>query len=82
MFEIERGINEKSANGRRTVRQELSRSLVADLEAWMREERPKLSRSSDVEKAIYVGSVQHLVFPRRHFQLFRKYPIRPASDLN
>jgi transposase len=39
LFEIERGINGKSADERRAVRQELSAPLVADLEAWMRAER-------------------------------------------
>src|SRR6185436_6500868 len=50
LFEIERAINGQSANERRTVRQELSAPLVADLEAWMREERPKLPRGSDVAR--------------------------------
>src|SRR5258706_4103214 len=52
LFEIERAINGQSAKERRTVRQELSAPLVADLEAWMREERPKLLRGSDVAKAM------------------------------
>jgi transposase len=52
LFEIERGINGKSADERRAVRQELSRRLVDDLEAWMREERPRLARGSDVAKAM------------------------------
>ena len=52
LFEIERAINGRSAEERRAVRQELSAPLVADLEAWMREERPKLSRGSDVAKAM------------------------------
>ena len=52
LFEIERGINGKSADERRAVRQELSAPLVADLEAWMRAERPKLSRGSDLAKAM------------------------------
>ena len=52
LFEIERGINGRSADERRAVRQELSAPLVADLEAWMRDERPKLSRGSDVAKAM------------------------------
>jgi transposase len=52
LFEIERAINGQSAKERRTVRQELSAPLVADLEAWMREERPKLPRGSDVAKAM------------------------------
>jgi hypothetical protein len=35
-----------------TVRRELSAPLVADLEAWMRQQRAKLSRSNDVAKAM------------------------------
>jgi transposase len=52
LFEIERAINGRSAEQRQAVRQELSAPLVADLEAWMREARPKLSRGSDVAKAM------------------------------
>ena len=52
LFEIERGINGKAADERRVVRQELSRPLVDELEARMRGERPKLSRGSDLAKAM------------------------------
>lgn len=52
LFEIERGITGKSADERRTVRQDLSRPLIADLEAWMHAERPKLSRGNDLAKAM------------------------------
>jgi transposase len=52
LFEIERGINGKSADERRAVRQSLSRPLVDELEARMRAERPKLSRGSDLAKAM------------------------------
>lgn len=52
LFEIERGINGRSADERRAVRNELSRSLVNELEARMRTERPKLSRGSDLAKAM------------------------------
>lgn len=52
LFEIERGINGKTADERRAVRQELSRPLVADLEAVLRVERPKLARGNDLAKAI------------------------------
>ena len=52
LFEIERAINGRTAEERRAVRQELSAPLVTELEAWMREERPKLSRGSDVAKAM------------------------------
>src|SRR5207253_991124 len=37
---------------RREVRQALSVPLVADLEHWLREERPKLSRHAETAKAI------------------------------
>ena len=52
LFEIEREINGQSAEQRRAVRQELSAPLVADLERWMREQRPKLSRGNDLAKAM------------------------------
>lgn len=52
LFEIERDINAQSAEERHRVRQELSAPLVAELEAWMREMRPKLSRGHDLAKAI------------------------------
>jgi transposase len=52
LFEIERSINGESAERRRAVRQELSAPLVADLERWLREQRPKLSRGNDLAKAM------------------------------
>src|SRR6185503_5350895 len=52
LFEIERAINGQSAERRREVRQALSVPLVADLEHWLREERPKLSRHAESAKAI------------------------------
>jgi hypothetical protein len=52
LFEIERSINGKSADERLAVRQRLSAPLVADLEAWMREQRAKLSRSNDIAKSM------------------------------
>jgi transposase len=52
LFEIERSVNGRSAEERRAVRQELSAPLVADLEAWMRAERARLSRGSDVAKSM------------------------------
>jgi transposase len=42
IFEIERGINGKSASERCKARAALSAPLVADLEAWMRDNRAKL----------------------------------------
>ncbi|MBV9583610.1 MAG: IS66 family transposase [Alphaproteobacteria bacterium] len=52
LFEIERSINGKSAEERRTVRQERSRPLVEELRGYMREQRAKLSRGHDLAKAI------------------------------
>jgi transposase len=52
LFDIERAINGESAERRRQVRQEVSAPLVADLEHWLREERPKLSRGNDLAKAM------------------------------
>jgi transposase len=52
LFEIERTINGQSPEKRKAVRQQLSAPLVADLEAWMREQRAKLSRGNDVAKAM------------------------------
>jgi transposase len=52
LFDIERSINGESTDRRRAVRQELSAPLVADLQAWMREQRAKLSRGNDVAKAM------------------------------
>lgn len=52
LFDIERSINGRSAVQRRAVRQELSAPLVADLEQWLRKQRPKLSRGNDLAKAM------------------------------
>jgi transposase len=52
LFEIERSINGDSAERRRAMRQELSAPLIADLEAWLHEHRPKLSRGNDLAKAM------------------------------
>jgi transposase len=48
LFAIERGINGHNADERLRVRQEQSAPLVAGLEAWLREQRSRLSRSSSV----------------------------------
>jgi transposase len=52
LFEIERSINGQSAERRRAVRQEVSAPLVADLQSWLREQRPQLSRGNDLAKAM------------------------------
>jgi transposase len=48
LFDIERGINGQSAEQRLRVRQEQSAPLVAALEAWLREQRSRLSNSAAV----------------------------------
>ena len=52
LFDIERGIKGKTAEQRHTVRQELSAPALADLEAWMKAERARLSRHAPVAKAM------------------------------
>jgi transposase len=52
LFDIERAINGKPAAERLAVRRERSLPLVIELEAWMQQERARLSRHDDVAKAI------------------------------
>jgi len=52
LFDIEREINALSAEQRLAVRAERSAPLLADLEAWMRAERARLSRHAPVAKAM------------------------------
>ncbi len=52
LFEIERSINGKNAEERLAVRRNLSRPLVDDLYAYMREQATRLSRGHDLVKAI------------------------------
>jgi transposase len=52
LFAIERDINGCRADQRKAVRQELSRPVVTDLEAWMREQRAKLARHNPVAGAM------------------------------
>jgi transposase len=52
LFDIERDIHGQSAEERRQVRQEQSASLLTALEAWLREQRSRLSRSSSVAEPI------------------------------
>jgi transposase len=52
IFEIEREINGRPPDERRTVRQERSAQLVADLETRLRADRTKLSPKSDTARAI------------------------------
>ena len=52
LFEIEREINGLSADERLHVRRERSRPLVDTLEAWLREQRSRVSTKSQIGKAI------------------------------
>jgi transposase len=52
LFDIERPINGKSIEERKSVRQELSKPLVDDLQVYLREQRARLSRGHDLAKAI------------------------------
>jgi len=64
LFDIERQINGQDAGQRRAVRQELSAPLVAELEAWMRQERARLSRHNDVAQAMEYMLKRWAVFAR------------------
>ena len=52
IFDIEREINGRSIDERHAMRRARVAPLVSDLETWMRAERAKLSRHSDVAKAM------------------------------
>ena len=52
LFDIERGINGQSAEERLRVRQEQSAPLLAELEAWLRQQRSRLSSSASVAEPI------------------------------
>ena len=52
LFDIERGINGRSAEERLRMRKEQSAPLLAALEAWLREQRARLSTSSLVARPI------------------------------
>ena len=64
VFDIEREIGGTSIDNRLAVRREHAASLVADLEAWMRENRARLSRHDPVAKAMdYMLSPSYSVRP-------------------
>src|SRR5450631_226243 len=48
LFDIERGINGQSVEERLRVRKEQSAPLVVELEAWLREQRARLSNAASV----------------------------------
>jgi len=52
LFDLEREINGRGVEQRLAARSAQSAALLADLEAWMREERARLSRHAPVAKAM------------------------------
>jgi transposase len=52
LFAIEREVNDHLAAERLAARRERSAAIVAALESWMREERARLPRASEVAKAM------------------------------
>ena len=52
IFAVERDINGMSADDRRAVRQERSKPLVEALQAWMLEQRDRVSAKSHIGKAL------------------------------
>ncbi len=52
LFAIEREINGKPAEERLAVRKERAQSLVTELEAWLRVQHVRISRKSEIGKAI------------------------------
>jgi transposase len=52
LFEVERDVAGLSAEARLAVRREKSASILADLEPWLRQQQERLSRKSEVGKAI------------------------------
>ena len=64
LFEIERTINGKTPEQRVAVRQEQSKPLVTALEAWLREQRARLSSKSETAKAITYCLTRWTAFTR------------------
>jgi len=52
LFDIERGINGLAVDERLRIRKEQSAPLLIELEAWLRDERARLSRSASVAQPI------------------------------
>src|SRR5262249_34700506 len=64
LFAIEREINGLTPQQRCAVRAEQSRPLVIELEAWLREQRARVSKSSETGRAIDY-SLKHWTALRR-----------------
>ena len=52
LFDIERDINGRSVEERRTIRQALSAPLAAELHQWLSEQRKRLARGNDIARTI------------------------------
>src|SRR3954469_11058035 len=52
LFAVERDVARLSAEARLTVRRECSAPILADFEPWLRQQQERLSRKSEVGKAI------------------------------
>jgi transposase len=64
LFEIERTINSKTPEQQVAPRQDLSKPLFLALEAWLREQRDKLSSKSETRKAINYCLTRWTAFTR------------------
>jgi len=64
IFDIEREINGRPANDRLAIRQDRSGPLVRELKEWMSKERARLSRHSDVAKAMDYMLKRWIAFTR------------------
>lgn len=64
LFEIERTINGKTPEQRLAVRQAQSKPLIIVLEAWLRNQRDRLSSKSDTVKAINYCLTRWIAFTR------------------
>jgi hypothetical protein len=64
IFDIEREINGRPAIERLAIRQDCSGPLVRELKEWMSKERARLSRHSDVAKAMHYMLKRWIAFTR------------------
>jgi len=80
LFDIERNINGLSAEERLRVRQERSAPILAALEAWLREERSRLSRSASSPSRSTTCSGAGIVCPlHRRWQGLASRTMRPSA---
>jgi transposase len=64
LFAIEREINGKSAEERLAVREDRTKPLVNELEAWLRIQHARVSRKSEIGKAIAYALNQWMALTR------------------